>query len=208
MHYIADKLFDPLFAQKVYQLFLIASIFVFVVGVGLLSRNTTALRFMNFMNNWVSTRKLTKPVTVPHFIEPVLLKQPTYLGLFIILGSITSLFVLKDIDADVFRDALLYFGTSSNFALAFAIPIRWFLLVGNGVCGIVGLLIIFSPRLFLAFEAYSDKWYTLRKATYPLEKVHNELDSWVSKNPSVSGIILIASSLGLAATMYVHLSFK
>lgn len=205
MDYFVSQFSNPVFARNIFLFFLIASIMVFILGLALVLRSATALRFMNFMNSWKSSRKFLKPVTIPHFVEPVLLKRPVMLGIIVILISAVSILVLKDIEADVFR-RILFDGPPSGSALDPAVAIKWFLLIGNGLCAITGLLMIFSPRLFSAIEAYADKWYSLRKPTYPLDKMHIQLDGWVSAHPTISGIVLIVTSLGLGVAMYAQIS--
>lgn len=205
MDYFVSQFSNPAFAHKLFLFFLIASIMVFILGLALVLRSATALRFMDFTNSWKSSRKFLKPVMIPHFVEPVLLKRPVMLGIIVILISAVSILVLKDVDANVFR-RLLFDGSPSNSAIDPAVSIKWFLLVGNGLCAIVGLLMIFSPRLFSAIETFADKWYSLRKPTYPLDKMHTQLDGWVSAHPTVSGIVLIVTSLGLGVSMYAQIS--
>ena len=68
------------------------------------------------------------------------------------------------------------------------------------------VLLIFAPRYFLKAETVVDKWYSLRKRSYPLEKMHTQLDDWVSANPTVSGVILMVMSLGLGIALYAQMA--
>lgn len=198
MNTILNQIYSPAFLHGVVVL---ACAFSLVVGVALVSRNATALRLIAAMNRWVSLRQMMKPLTQPHHVEPVLLRRPVILGLFIILGATISVVVLRDIDAKVFEAVFLAFLTSGS-ALELANAIKWFLLIGNGLCGLVGLMMLFSPRRLTAMEAYADKWYSLRKKTYPLDIMHYEVDNWVMAHPTLAGAILIVMSLGLGVSLY------
>ncbi|HEU0219721.1 MAG TPA: hypothetical protein VFQ98_02810 [Gallionella sp.] len=205
MSNILSQVSYPVFLYCVFVFFILVSIFSFIVGVGLAMRNATMLRFFDFMNKGFSTRRVIKPLTMPHFVEPVLLKHPSQLGVGIVLGAPTSIFLLSDIDANVLQPVFL--GPFSYFTAAIlASYTKSFLLIGNGICVVVGLLVLFFPHLLSSIEAYTDKWYTLRKQTRPLNQMHLEVDKWVLAHPTVSGVTLSILSLSLCTSMYVHLT--
>lgn len=194
----------PVFLYCVFVFFILISAFSFVVGVSLAMRSATMLRFFDFMNKWVSVRKIDKPLTMPHFVEPVLLKHHNLLGIGIILGAAISIFLLRGVDASFFQP--MFLGSFSYFtAKILASYTKSFLLVGNSICLALGLLVLFFPHLLSSIEAYTDKWYTLRKQTRPLDKMHLEIDQWVLAHPTVSGFTLSILSLSLGASMYVRI---
>lgn len=201
---ILSQVSYPVFIYCVFAFFIFVSAFSFVVGVSLAMRSTTMLRLFGFMNKWVSIRKIDKPLTMPHFVEPVLFKHRNMLGIGITIGSATSIFLLMDVDADLLQP--IFLGPFSHFtAKILASYTESFLLIGNGICVAVGLLILFFPHLLSSIEVYTDKWYTLRKQTLPLNQMHLEVDKWVLAHPTVSGITLSFLSLGLGASMYVRI---
>lgn len=204
MSSVLSQVSYPVFLYCVFLFFIFVSIFSFVVGVSLAMRSAVMLRLFDFMNKSFSTRRAIKPLTMPHFIEPVLLKHPSQLGVGIVLGAPTSIFLLSDINADVFQPVFL--GHFSYFAAAIlASYTKSFLLIGNGICVVVGLLVLFLPHLLSRIEAYTDKWYTLRKQTRPLEQMHLEVDKWILAHPTVSGVTLSILSLSLFTSMYVRI---
>ena len=195
----------PVFLYCVFAFFIFVSVFSFIVGVGLAMRSATMLRLFDFMNKWVSIRKIGKPLAVPHFVEPVLLVHPRLFGSGIIFGAATSIFLLGGVDPEVFQP--VFFGPFSYFtAKILASYTKLFLLVGNGICIGMGLLILFFPCLLSGIEAYANKWYTLRKQTRPLSQMHLEVDKWVLAHPTVSGMTMSIMSLCLCASMYAHLT--
>lgn len=204
MSSILGQVSYPIFLYCVFVFFIFASIFSFIVGVSFALRNATMLRFFDFMNKGISTRRALKSLTKPRFVEPALIKHHTLLGAGIILGAATSIFLLRGIDANVFQP--LFLGTFSYFtAVLLASYSKSFLLIGNGICVAVGLLILFFPHLLSGIEAYTDKWHTLRKQTRPLDQMHDEVDKWVMAHPTVFGTTLSILSLGLFATMYARI---
>ncbi len=203
MSSILGQVSYPVFLYGVFVFFIFASIFSFIVGVSFALRNATMLRFFDFMNKNISTRRALKPLAMPRFVEPALLKHPTLLGAGIILGAAISIFLLRDVDASVFQP--LFLGAFPYFTAALlASYAKSFLLIGNGICVAVGLLILFFPQLLSIIEAYTDKWLTLRKPTRPLGQMHHDVDKWVLAHPTVFGATLSILSLGLFASMYAR----
>ena len=204
MYNLLGQVSYPVFIAGVFVFFILASIFSFIVGIGLATRNARMLRFFDFMNKRVSTRQLMKPLMSPHYIEPVLLKRPALLGGFIIVGAIASILLLREFDAVVFLP--LYSGAFSNeTAEILAGYTRSFLLIGNGICIGVGGLLLFYPEKLHSIGRYTDKWLTFRKQTKPLNVTYFDVDKWVMSNATVAGITLSVLSLGLGIWMYMHL---
>jgi hypothetical protein len=204
MYSIISQVSYPVFLACVFVFFILVSIFSFIVGIGLATRNARMLRFFDFMNRRVSTRRLIKPLTQPHFIEPVVLKRPDLLGICITVGAITSIVLLKDIDAFVFQPI---YSDSFSFETSYKLAVytRAFLLIGNILCIGVGLLLLFFPEKLQAIGRYTDKWRTFRRQTRVLHVTYFDMDKWVMSNATVAGITLSILSLCLGIWMYVRL---
>ncbi len=204
MYQIIGQISYPVFIACVFIFFILASIFAFVVGIGLATRNARMLRFFEFMNRRVSTRKLTKPLTQPHYIEPVLLKRPAVLGTGIILGAIGAILLLWEYDPIIFQP--LY---SDIFAIetadVLAIYTRDFLLIGNGLCIALGVLLVYAPEKIQVIGRYTDKWFTLRKRTRLLHEPVFDMDKWIMSNATIAGAALSLMSLGLGIWMFMSL---
>lgn len=205
MDYIVNQFSDPEFAYKLFQFFFVASIAVLCFGIALVWRSAIALRFMSWMSTWISTRKLMRPAEMPHFVEPTMMKRPVLLGVVAALIALASMLVLLGTEAEVIR-RLLFDVFPRRLGGMLADVTRTLLLVANAFGIGMGLLLIFSPGIFSNVEAYSDRWFSLRKASYPLEKMHVPLDGWVSANPTISGIVLIVVALSLGVAAYVEMA--
>lgn len=204
MYHLLGQVSYPVFIACVFVFFILASIFSFIVGIGLVTRNARMLRFFDFMNRRVSTRRLMKPLTRPRFIEPVLLKRPGLLGGAIIAGAITSILLLRQFDPIVFQP--IYSGTFTiETADILAEYTRSFLLIGNGLCIGVGLLLLYFPEKLHAIGRYTDKWLSLRQRTRPLHEPYFDVDKWVMSNATKAGVTLSVLSLGLGIWMYMRL---
>ena len=64
---------------------------------------------------------------------------------------------------------------------------------------------LFSPTLLSRLEVVADMWYSVRKSTLPLAKMHTEVDQLVLAHPTVSGIALMVMSLGLATAVLARI---
>lgn len=204
MDYIVSQFTNPAFAYKLFLFFLYASILVFILGLALVWKSAAALRFMSWMSTWISTRKFMKPAEMPHLVDSVVSKHPALLGLVIALSVAVSTLVLLNIEAEAFR-RLLFDAYSDKIGVLLASATKNALLIGNVFAAVAGVLLIFAPRLFANIEARANKWVSMRKATYPIEKMHTPLDGWISANPTVSGIVLIVAALAMGITMYVEM---
>lgn len=204
MYNILGQISYPVFLAGVFVFFILVSIFSFIVGIGLATRNARMLRFFDFMNRRVSTRRLVKPLTEPHYIEPVLLKRPGILGTVIIVGAIAAILLLGQYDAIVFQP--IYSDVFSiETADILAGYTRAFLLIGNALCIGVGVLLVSFPEKLHTIGHYTDKWLTLRKQTKLLNTPYFDVDKWVLSNATVAGITLSVLSLGLGVWMYMRL---
>jgi len=204
MYSLLGQVSYPVFVSCVFVFFIIASIFSFIVGIGLATRSAAMLRFFIFMNKEYSTRRALKPLAAPHYIEPTVYKHPILFGVSITLGALVSIVFLAGLDAAVFQP--VYSDTFDyKTAEILADYTRSFLLAGNGGCVAIGLMLLFFPRHLATVEAYTDNWYTPRKMTRPLYMAHFEVDQWVLAHPTVSGVTLSIMSLGLGVSMYMRL---
>lgn len=204
MNSLLSQVSYPVFLAGVFVFFIIISAFSFIVGVSVAFRNQRMLRFFEFMNRSISTRRLLKPLMQPRYIEPVLLKRPRILGGAIIAGAIVSLSLLYGLEDDVFLPvyADMFDATTSGILADYT---HSFLLWGNALCILVGVMLVFFLHHLSLIERYTDKWVTLRRQTRPLYVKRVEVDKWVLAHPTVTGVALSLMSLVLGLSMYMRL---
>ncbi len=204
MNSLLSQVSHPVFLYLTFLFFLMGSVFAFLVGLALAIRSDRALRFFAFMNRWVSVRKMMKPLSVPHYVEPALLKRRVALGMTIIIGAMVSVLLLKD--ANLRPSLALFDGSLTPFEMTgIAENLKLFLIAGNMVCLLVGAMILISPRILSSVESYTDRWFTLRKSTIALGKMHMEIDCWVLKHPTSAGLTLSILSFSAGVLMFNQL---
>lgn len=196
MNNLISQVSYPVFLYLTFVFFLIASVFSFFVGIALALRSKRALKLFDALNRWVSVRKMIRPLSTPHFIEPTLLKRRTLLGVAIIVGAAVSITLIAEADL---RPSLSFFeaGLTPQEIGGVASNLKKFLLISNLLCLLVGLAVIFFPTALATIESYTDRWYTLRKRTLPLDKMRMEVDNWVLHHPTSVGITLSVLSLSM-----------
>lgn len=204
MNSLLSQVSYPVFLYLTFLFFLMGSVFSFLVGIALALRSERAFRFFELMNRWVSVRRMMRPLSVPHNVEPVLLRRRFLLGAVIVVGAAISIMLLKDANL---RPTLTLFDGSLTLAemIGVAENLKGFLVVGNMVCLLVGLLILFFPRTLSTVEKYTDRLYSLRKKTLPLGTMHMEVDCWVLKHPTSAGLTLSLLSLSAGMLMFNYM---
>lgn len=196
MNNLISQVSYPVFLYMTFVFFLIASVFSFFVGIALALRSKRALKLFDALNRWVSVRKMTRPLSTPHFVEPTLLKRRNLLGMAIIVGAAVSISLIAGADLSPSL-ALFEEGLTPQEIGGVASNLKGFLLISNLLCLLVGLSVIFFPKALATIEGYTDRWYTLRKRTLPLDKMHMEVDNWVLHHPTSVGVTLSFLSLSM-----------
>jgi hypothetical protein len=64
MNNLLSQVSYPVFLYMTLLFFLIASMFSFLVGIGLALRSRRALHLFVALNRWISVRKMIKPLTM------------------------------------------------------------------------------------------------------------------------------------------------
>jgi hypothetical protein len=204
MNNLISQVSYPVFLYMTFVFFLIAAVFSFVVGIALALRSEKALRFFDWMNRWISIRRMMRPLSTPHYIEPVLLKRRVLLGTVIIIGAMASIQLLAGADL---RPALSLLDDNLTVPeiAGVAENLKEFLIAGNAICMLVGILVVFFPRVLSTLESYTDRWLTLRKSMQPLDRMHMDVDNWVLKHPTSAGFTLSILSFSDGTLIYNQL---
>ncbi|MFA6121839.1 MAG: hypothetical protein WCT35_07410 [Sideroxydans sp.] len=200
MNNLISQVSYPVFLYLILIFFLIASVFSFFVGIALALRSKRAFKLFDTLNRWVSVRKMMRPLSTPHYIEPTLMKRRMLLGMSIIVGAAVSIALLAGTDLSPSM-SLLDDGLTPQQVDGIASNLKGFLLVGNVVCLFIGFSVLFFPKALATLETYTDHWYTLRKRMLPLDKMHMEVDNWVLHHPTSVGITLSILSLSTGMLM-------
>jgi hypothetical protein len=179
------QLIQALLFDSIVLAFLVFGILAAAAGIGLIACRDRTLKLISVMNRHVSTRQALKSVSVQHDITPTVQRYRWWFAGGILAGAAYSMYILLTrFDASLVNAAL---DTPGPFALAVAEGLRWFMIAFSGIACVIGLLMGFSPRTLQAIEAHTNRWYSMRKITAPLETPRPTLDRWVESHPLLAG---------------------
>ena len=167
--------------------FFVFGILAAAAGIGLVVCRDKALRLFVLMNRHISTRQALKSASVPHDIGPTVQRYHWWFAGAIIAGAAYSLYILLTRFNAPIVTAAITSGQPGLLAQSIVEALRWFMVVFSIIACIIGLLLGFSPQTLQAIEIRANRWYSMRKATAPLETHHFAVDRWVEAHPLIAG---------------------
>ncbi len=180
---IQSLLFDSLVIA-----FLIFGVLAAAAGIGLIACRDKALRLFVLMNRHISTRQALKSASVAHDIGPAVQRYRMWFAAVFVIGAAYSLYSLTlRFDAVVITAAMAAPKAPGVLTISIVESLRWFMIVLSAIACGVGIMLAFFPHTLQAIEARSNQWYSMRKATAPLETHHFVLDRWVEAHPLLAG---------------------
>lgn len=187
---IQSLLFDSLVIA-----FLVFGVMAAAVGIGLIACRDRTLRLFDRMNRHISTRQAFKSASVPHDIGPTVQRYRWWFAGAFIAGAAYSLYsLLARFDSSLVAAAISA-DEPGGLAMSVVDGLRWFMIVFSAIACAIGILLGFSPGTLQAIEARANRWYSMRKATAPLETPHSTLDRWVETHPLIAGWGITAGAL-------------
>jgi hypothetical protein len=174
------------------------------VGLGLLLRSAATLRFFDTMNRWVSTRRILKPLEIPRYVGSPTARKPRWNGLVLLVAGTYVALTLWQLDGAKVA-GLAYGGRYPIPTEIFLKAIRWIMVAGGLAAVAIGVMLLFFPRAYPAFEARANRWYSTRQAFTGGDSPHMTLDRWVAANPRFAGVAIaglsIVATLGFVALL-------
>ena len=162
-----------------------------LIGAGMILRAESMFRFFGLMNRWVSMRKALRPVEIPRNLEIGSTWGPLLLGITFSFGASISMVALLR-TYEVASVTAMFRGSLPPVLLEMAAQgAKWFLVVGNALAMVAGLMLIFLPDVFARLAARADHWYSARQFDKDMDAMHLTLDRWVQASPRAAGWIII-----------------
>lgn len=174
---------------------LAGSLLGIAVGFGLLFRTAATLRFLATMNRWISTRKSLKPLEIPRSIGSPTARKPRWNGLVLVIAGAFVSVVLWQLDGGKLASTTPPGARYAVIAGILFSAMRWFLVVGGLAVVAVGVMLLFFPAAYPAFEARANHWYSTRQALAGGDSMHMSLDRWVERFPRAAGLLIACLSL-------------
>jgi len=187
---------ELLFFAFIDRFFFTFGVIGFAVGVGLILDHARMHRLFTTMDRWVSMRRSTKWLSVPHDIGAVVRHYRRFIGVIFMLLAAFSTFVLTA-QFNV-AGVVNAFGLVAPFSfVAWLVEcLRWVLVAGEVVAITVGAMLIFWPAALRSIETYSDRWYSFRVHSKKGDTMPLDFDQWIERSPRLFGVgIAVAAAV-------------
>ncbi len=126
--------------------FLVVAVAGLAVGVGLLVSTPRTVQVFNFVNRWVSTRHVLKPVEVPRDTERITHRYNRWLAGGFVLGGLISIFGLAaGVDASALSAVLAEERAVPIVAIALE-STKWLLIACSAFGVVIGGMLLFYPN--------------------------------------------------------------
>lgn len=179
---IQSLLFDSLVIA-----FLIFGVLATIAGIGLILCRDQTFRLFAVMNRHISTRQALKSASISHDIGPAVQRYRRWVAAAFMAGAAYSLYsLITRFDVDLIA-GIATAGKPALLTVFLVDCLRWLMIALSTFAFIIGIMLGFFPGTLRAIEARSNRWYSMRKATAPLEIPHEVLDKWVEAHPRVAG---------------------
>lgn len=196
---------DQFFLPLMVRFFFVFGIIGFAVGMGLVLDHVRMHTFFGIMNRWVSMRRRTRWLAIPHDMDSAVKRSRRLIGGTFILVAAYSTFVLI-VQTDVARVvAELHFDTPQAFVAWVIESMRWFLIGGGMVAITVGTMLIFFPIALRVMETHANHWYPSFGRSQSGDAMHMGFDEWVESHPCVMGWIIAMGALVVVAAFGTRL---
>jgi len=184
-------------------LLIVGNLFALVVGVLMMLAPERLWSWSGLGDTWVSTRKLLKPLELPHVIDAVLLKYPRVLGaLFLGAGLLILIqagtLARKLSAAEGGRLLAQFFGLSVHPTGAWEtlwLSMLGLILLGAAMAVVVGAVALIQSKLLHQWSAAANRWISTRRAMEPLERPRYGFDQSVRTRPRLWGGLIAAIAL-------------
>ncbi len=182
------SVFQSLLFDSLVIAFLIFGVLAAAAGIGLIAFRDRTFRLFALMNRHISTRQALKPASVPHDISPAVHRFRWWFAIAFIAGAAYSLYsLITRFDTQLVTAALSASQTPDLLTVSIVESLRWFMIVLSAIACLIGIMLGFFPGALQTIEAHSNRWYSMRQATAPLEIPHPTLDKWVESHPNIAG---------------------
>lgn len=184
-------------AQSIAIFFLIGGFVLLGVGIGLIVNSAASLQLFGRMNQWVSLRRVTRPMEIPRDTRQAVLKYRHWLAaIFIAGGAFATYGLILQYDAAAAISLFQLGWLRPDFAGWVVDSARLLLIIGNLLAIVAGAMLIFFPNVLESIEAAGSTWFSERKASHGADTMRRlKLDDWVSTYPRPAGATIIFFAL-------------
>lgn len=197
MSLMTPEVIHQLLVPFALRTFFIGGLFSLLVGFGLIVASAPTLRIFATMNRWVSYRTKLKPLSIPRDSWSMVEKHRRWFALVFIVAAIYALYHLTMTinAAAVAQYIAIKLHVPRLFAAWITASLWWFMIIGNALAVLIGVMLGFFPATMASLETDSKRWYSFRTASKGADAMHLSLDQWVAAYPRTAGAIIVIASL-------------
>lgn len=189
---IDNPVFKAWMTQSIVLIFFVGGLVLLLIGASLLANSAATLRFFAGMNRWVSMRRVTRPLEIPHDTRSLVLRYRYLFAAVFVVGGIFSIAgLLTQFDHKSIVYALSLQFLRADFAGWMLDSIRWVLVAGNVAGIVVGLMLAFTPGALEKIEAAGSRWFSERQASRGADDMRMKLDPLVVSYPRAAGVTIL-----------------
>lgn len=199
----AIALLVSVLGQALYILLLLGAALGLLVGIILLIDSQRVLRWNAYLNRWISTGASSRVLDQPHDLNRIVYRRHRVVGAVVLAASLYALDVL--VFSIQTRTLVHIFRDLANPATLqlFVEGARLFLIGGNALAILVGIILVLRPSLLKGVEGWTDRQYA--GSDQPLDAPRYQLDEWVRAHPWVTGVLAAGGGLFVLFSLGVGL---
>jgi len=191
----AIALLVSVLGQALYILLLLGVALGLLVGILLLIDSQRVLRWNAYLNRWISTGESLRVLDQPHDLNRIVYRWHRILGLVVLAAALYALDVLV-FNIQSRPLAHIFRGLANPATLQlFAESARWFLVAGNVLAILVGMILVLRPSLLKGVEGWTDRRYSPRLSIPNLDEPRYQPDEFVRAHLRLAGIVAAGGSL-------------
>lgn len=209
MFSIPPYVIDQILLPSLLRFLLVGGGFSLLVGIGLIFQSELMFRIFDKMNRWVSCRRATRVLEIPHDSWPFVQRYRYALSIFITTGAVyAAIRLITQVDMEIavpgISSSLHLPGLFVSWILN---SVKWFLVLGSGLGIVVGLILGFSLSTISKMEALSGTWISTRTSTTSMQAnvMHPGLDRLIMSFPKTAGCIVTITSMVMVSLVWMQL---
>lgn len=188
---------DAILTRSLILFLLLGSIAGLFAGAALLLRPEWMLRASKLANRWVSTRRLSRPLSRFICLDSWFYRYNRLSGALLITGSVyvvyffTSRFDKAATLNNLFKTASIPPALMAGLLDALVLTS----ITGAVFAAMFSLFLILRPSMLRDFEQRANQQTSLRQTIKPLENQRDGLDQYVFKHMRVAGLLILLGSI-------------
>jgi len=183
----------------------ILSVVTLLAGVLMFFAPGSIVRAGNVLNRWVSFDRWLSPLESPWRIERYFYRKHVFVGAVIVIAALYTLLMLL-INFEGVGAASKSLGVHEDSIMTWLVEsVVMFVILGSFCTLIIGIIVIVRPSILKGFESWMNRWVRTDRVLDALDAPHGELDRLFSYRHRLVGLMVMAGSLYVTATVLAFL---